>query len=432
MRINRDVYLHRLIDRKHDGMVKIITGIRGAGKSYLMNTLFYEHLLSSGIDSEHIIKFAFDSFDDLRMIGEDSSVLSRPGRRVPAAEKFADFLSSRMQGGGMYYLLLDDVRMLDGFEFVLNGYLRRDNVDIYVTGSNSRFLSTDIVTEFRGRGDVIHVLPLSFSEFFSVYGGTADKALDDYLVYGGLPQVALASGSEQKTSFLDYQLKNIYLRDIADRHNLSSDDDMGNLLDVLASDVSSLVNPRKLCDTFRTVKNSRISEQTIASYVSYLEDAFVIDRAYRYDIKGRRYIGTPYKIYFEDNGLRNARVSFNQTENTRLMENAIYNELRYRGFGVSVGVVEKRERDTTGKETRNRLEIDFVATKGDKRYYVQSAYGAATPEKLARETRPFDRVDDSFKKIVVVGETMKPRTDGKGYVVMGVKEFLLDRDSLDA
>lgn len=430
LEIKRDVYLDRIIARKHNGFIKVITGIRRCGKSYLMNKIFYNHLISAGISSDHIIKFAFDSADDLFLIDEDVLEISEQNRKVDP-RKFMNYISSKIIDDGIYYLLLDEVQLLGNFEAILNSYLRKENLDIYVTGSNSKFLSSDILTEFEGRGDEIHILPLSFYEFYSAYDGTKDEAFDDYLVYGGLPAVALMQTDEQKANYLITQMKNVYIKDIVDRNKLNSNQDISELVDILASGISTLTNPRKLENTFKSVKNSTLCASTIDKYIGYLKDSFLISKAERYDVKGKKYISTPYKLYFEDIGLRNARLNFRQIEETHLMENIIYNELRYRGYNVDVGVVEFREKTEEGKEIRKQVEIDFVANQSSKRYYVQSAYQIPDDEKWQQETRPFDKANDSFKKIVVVEKGLKPRRDDKGYVLIGVKEFLLDINSLD-
>ena len=420
MEIKRDIYLNRLIVRKNNGFVKVITGIRRCGKSYLLNTIFYNYLIGEGIDAEHIIKFAFDSADDLRLIGENLTEIDEQERKVDP-NKFMDYVSSRLKDNDMYYLLLDEVQNLGSFESVLNGYLRKNNLDIYVTRSNSKFLSSDILTEFEGRGDEVHILPLSFSEFYSVFDGTKEEAFDDYMVYGGLPAVAAMKTEEQKSNYLITQIENVYLKDIVKRHNLNTDEHIGELLDILSSGISTLCNPKKLAATFGSVKQSKICEHTISKYIEYLKDSFLISKAKRYNVKGKHYIETPYKIYFEDIGLRNARLNFRQIEPTHLMENIIYNELRYRGYRVDVGVVEIREKNSEGKEQKKQLEIDFVANQGSKRYYIQSAYEIPNGEKWEQETRSFDKTNDSFKKIVIVERSTKPRRDEKGYVTMGVK-----------
>ncbi len=430
MQIARDVYLNKLIVRKHNGFVKVITGIRRCGKSYLLNTLFYQHLIESGVGEDHIIRFAFDSADDLMLIGEDLTKINEANQRVDPA-KFMAYIKEKMPDREMYYLLLDEVQLLGSFESVLNGYLRKENMDVYVTGSNSKFLSSDILTEFEGRGDEIHVLPLSFSEFFSAYDGPKEEAFDDYLVYGGLPSIAMMQTEEQKISYLTTQIKNVYLRDIVKRYNLQSDEDIGELLDIIASGISTLVNPKKLADSFKSIKGSTISEATVAKYIGHMLESFLISKAKRYDVKGKHYIGTPFKVYFEDIGLRNARLNFRQIEPSHIMENMIYNELRYRGYNVDVGVVEIREKNAEGKEQRKQLEIDFIANQGGKRYYIQSAYEIPNDAKWEQETKSFDKANDSFKKIIVVERSMKPRRDEKGYVTMGIKEFLLNDNSLE-
>ena len=430
MEIKRDSYLNKLKVRQNNGLIKIITGIRRCGKSYLMNTIFYNYLLESGVDKDRIIRFAFDSASDLRKIGEDLIDIDLADRKVDPY-KFAEYIDSQLGAEGNYYLLLDEVQKLNSFEAVLNGYLRYDNIDIYVTGSNSRFLSSDILTEFAGRGDEIHVMPLSFSEFYSCYDGSAEEAFDDYMVWGGLPALVGMVTEEQKAAYLKTQLRNVYLRDIEQRYGLRNDNNMGELLDVLASGISSLTNPKKLSDTFRSVKGTALAASTIDKYVSFFEDAFLVSKAKRYDVKGRRYIDTPYKIYFEDTGLRNARLDFRQTEPTHIMENIIYNELRRRDFKVDVGIVEVREKDENSKQIRRQLEIDFVANMGSKRYYIQSAYDIPDEEKRRQETRSFDNTNDSFKKIIIIGRSAKPRYDEKGYVTMGIREFLLNDNSLD-
>ena len=429
MRIKREKYLKMLQIRQHNGFVKVITGIRRCGKSYLLNEIFYEQLKSEGVNEDHIIKFAFDSADDLLMINEDLQELYAKKKKVDP-KKFMAFVSQKMKDDNMYYLLLDEVQNLDCFEAVLNGYLRKKNMDVYVTGSNSRFLSTDVLTEFAGRGDEIHVYPLSFSEFYSNYEGNLDYAFDDYMIYGGLPAVALMETPEQKESYLNIQLQNVYLKDIVERHNLNSDESISELLDALASGMSSLTNPSKLSNAFKSIKNVSLSALTIDHYITFMQQAFMLSKAHRYDVKGKKYINTPYKIYFEDVGLRNARLDFRQIEETHLMENIIFNELRYRGYHVDVGVVEMRD-NVNGVMERRQLEIDFVANQGNKRYYIQSAYEIPDEEKMKQETRPFDKTKDSFKKIIIVGKSMKPRRTEKGYLIVGIKEFLLDQDSLD-
>ena len=434
MEIKRDVYLNRLIVRKHNGFIKVITGIRRSGKSYLLNTLFYNHLISEKIAEDHIIKFAFDSADDLMKIGEDPIVLDneREDRKVDPT-KFLNWLQPQIADQEMHYILLDEVQKLGAFESVMNGFLRKSNLDVYVTGSNSKFLSKDILTEFEGRGDEVHVLPLSFSEYYAFKGGDKSEAFDDYSIHGGLPAVVLMATEEQKSNYLISQMQNLYLRDIKNRYGLQDEVTVGEVLDVVASGISALTNPRNIANTMNTIHGGNsICDATVDRYITHMEDAFMLTRVKRYNVKGRKYIGTPYKIYFEDIGLRNARLNFRQIEGTHIMENIIYNELRYRGYQVDVGMVESRERDADGKEIRTQLEIDFIATLGSKKYYIQSAYAIPDQAKYEQETASFDKTMDSFKKIVVVEKSMKPRRDDKGYVMMGVKEFLLDKDSLEA
>ena len=432
MEIKRNEYLQRLIVRRHNGFIKVITGIRRSGKSYLLNTLFYNYLINESVDSDHIIKFAFDSAEDLLKIGEDPIVLdNEKNDRKVDPKKFLNWILPQIKDDGMYYILLDEVQKLGAFESVLNGFLRKDNTDVFVTGSNSKFLSKDILTEFEGRGDEIHILPLSFSEYYAFKGGDKGEAFDDYSVYGGLPAVALMTSEEQKSTYLISQMQNLYLKDIIMRNNLPENTSIGEVLDVIASGISSLTNPKKIADTFLSVLQEKISDYTVNKYIDHMEDAFMISRVKRYDIKGRKYIGTPYKIYFEDVGLRNARLNFRQIESTHIMENIIFNELRYRGYRVDVGMVESREKDKNGKDIRVQREIDFIASMGSKKYYIQSAYAIPNQDKYKQETASFDKTLDSFKKIIIVEKSMKPRRDEKGYVMMGVKEFLLDKDSLE-
>ncbi len=432
MEIKRDEYLQRLIVRRHNGFIKVITGIRRSGKSYLLNTLFCNYLINESVNSDHIIKFAFDSAEDLLKIGEDPIVLdNEKNDRKVDPKKFLNWILPQIKDDGMYYILLDEVQKLGAFESVLNGFLRKDNTDVFVTGSNSKFLSKDILTEFEGRGDEIHILPLSFSEYYAFKGGDKGEAFDDYSVYGGLPAVALMTSEEQKSTYLISQMQNLYLKDIIMRNNLPENTSIGEVLDVIASGISSLTNPKKIADTFLSVLQEKISDYTVNKYIDHMEDAFMISRVKRYDIKGRKYIGTPYKIYFEDVGLRNARLNFRQIESTHIMENIIFNELRYRGYRVDVGMVESREKDKNGKDIRVQREIDFIASMGSKKYYIQSAYAIPNQDKYKQETASFDKTLDSFKKIIIVEKSMKPRRDEKGYVMMGVKEFLLDKDSLE-
>ena len=423
MEIKRDKYVEMLQIRKNNGFVKVITGIRRCGKSYLLNELFYNKLIKDGIKKDHIIRFAFDSAKDLLLIGEDLQENIIQKRKV-SPKKFMNYISQKIVDQDTYYILLDEVQNLDCFEVILNSYLRQNNLDIYVTGSNSKFLSSDILTEFRGRGDEIHVLPLSFSEFYASYNE------DDYMIYGGLPAIVSMKTPEQKISYLKTQLKNVYIKDLVERHNLNSDENISDLLDIIASGISSLTNPSKLSNTFKSVKHEILSPTTINNYIDYMQEAFILSKVKRYDVKGKKYIDTPYKIYFEDIGLRNARLDFRQIEETHLMENVIYNELRYRGYNIDVGVINTRE-TTNNLSERKQLEIDFVANQGNKRYYIQSAYDIPDEEKMNQETKSFDKVNDSFKKIIVINKDIRPRRSEKGYLIISIKEFLLNPNSLE-
>ena len=429
MEIKRDKYLNDLIIRMNNGLVKVITGIRRCGKSYLMNTIFYNYLLGQGIDRFHILKFAFDSAEDLEMIGEDLFELEKNNQKVDPG-KFMSFIKSRITDRDKYYLLLDEIQNLGSFESVLNGYLRKDNLDLYVTGSNSRFLSSDVLTEFEGRGDEIHVLPLSFSEFYAAFDGSVDEAYEKYSMFGGLPLLFSMKTDEQKSKHLKSQAEKVYIRDVIDRNGLRDNSDIRELLDVLASGIASFTNPSKLEATFKSTKQSNLSRITIDKYIDCFIDAFLVSKAKKYDVKGKRYIQTPFKLYFEDVGIRNARLGFRQVEPTHIMENIIYNELRYRGFEVDVGVVETREYEN-GKIVPKTYEIDFIATLGSRKYYVQSAYEISSEEKWAQETRSFDKTADSFKKIVLVRSPVVPHHDEKGYLIIGLLDFLTNGDSLE-
>lgn len=432
MEIKRDFYLDKLIRKMNNGFIKVITGIRRCGKSYLLNTIFYNYLIESGVDEEHIIKFAFDSGDDLLKIGEDLldlDILS--GERLVDPKKFLDYIKDKTQTKDKYYILLDEVQLLASFEQVLNGFLRQDNFDVYVTGSNSKFLSKDIITEFAGRGDEIHVMPLSFSEYMQTTSLDKEDAFAEYQVFGGLPALCSMDSDEDKINYLKTQLDNVYLRDIVNRYDIRSNSELAELLNVLASGMSSLTNPSKIEATFESSKQTKISANTIDKFIEYFEDSFILKRAYRYDVKGRKYIGTPYKIYFEDVGLRNARLNFRQIEPTHLMENIIYNELRHRGYMVDVGVVMTREKDKNDKDVRKQREVDFIANLGTKRYYIQSAYSLPSTEKADQEKKSLLNIDDSFKKIIIVKDRVKAFLDDNGIVTINLFDFLLNKDSLD-
>lgn len=430
MEIKRDFYLNKLIKRKHNGLIKVITGIRRCGKSYLLNTLFYQHLLSSGVPADHIIKFAFDSADDLALIGENLIKLQKENKKVDP-EKFMAYIRSAMTDGNMYYLLLDEVQLLDCFEAVLNGYLRKDNMDIFVTGSNAKFLSKDIITEFEGRGDAVHMYPLSFAEFMSVYPRDKYEGLSEYMLYGGIPLVALRDDPSDKAALLKNLFSEIYVRDISKRHRVRNIGVLEDLLNIISSAIGSLTNPEKLRNTFKTVKKSQIASATIQRYLNYFEDSFLLESAQRYDIKGKAYIETPKKYYFSDLGLRNARINFRQFEQTHAMENVIFNELRMRGYSVDVGVITTFERGADGKTNRKQLEVDFVCNMGSSRYYIQSAYAIPDTEKREQEIRPFKKIDDSFKKIVITKDVVPAHYDENGILTINIYDFLLDPSSID-
>jgi predicted AAA+ superfamily ATPase len=430
MVIQRDFYLEKLIQRKGNGLIKVITGIRRCGKSYLLNNLFYHHLLKSGVDAEHIIRFAFDSADDLYLIGESLIQIEKEKRGVDP-EKFMAYIRSKVIDNSVYYLLLDEVQMLDCFEAVLNGYLRKENMDVFVTGSNARLLSKDIATEFAGRGDEVHMYPLSFAEFMSVYKGDKYMGLSEYMLYGGIPLVVLRDGAGDKAAALQNLFSEIYLRDICKHNRVKNIGELEDLLNILSSAIGSLTNPEKLKNTFRTAKKSRITSNTIRKYLGYFEDSFLIESAQRYDIKGKAYIETPKKYYFSDLGLRNARINFRQFEQTHSMENVIYNELRMRGYSVDVGVVPIAEKDAEGKVIRKQLEVDFVCNMGSLRYYIQSAYSLPDEAKRTQEIRPFRKIDDSFKKIIITKDIVSPHYDEYGILTVNVYDFLLDAKCLE-
>ncbi len=414
--IKRDSYLEQLIKRKNNGLIKIVTGIRRCGKSFLLRTIFKNYLLDSGVDESHIIEMAFDLFDNIEF-------------RDP--KKFYPWAKEQIKDDGRYYFLLDEVQLLDEFVGVLNGLADKRNCDIYVTGSNAKFLSKDIATEFGGRGDEIHMYPLSFSEFMSVYDGNRYDGWNEYVTYGGIPLIVLAASDEQKMALLDNLLKETYLSDIVKRNKLRNIGEMETLLDILASATGSLTNPNKLQNTFKSVNQSKITATTITKYIEYLKDAFLIEEARRFDIKGKKYIGTPMKYYFMDMGLRNARINFRQMEVTHAMENVIYNELRMRGYSVDVGNISIVEAGKDGKSTKKQLEVDFICNKGSKKYYLQSAYALGSEEKLAQEIRPFLKINDSFKKIIITSDTPKPFYTDEGILMMNLYDFLLQADSLE-
>lgn len=416
MEIKRDYYLNKLIAKKHNGLIKVVTGIRRCGKSYLLFSLFKSHLIENGVDESHIVEIAFDSYENKQF--RDPEVLY-------------PHIKEKITDDKMYYVLLDEVQLLGEFESVLNGLMRIKNVDVYVTGSNAKFLSKDIITEFRGRGDELHMYPLSFAEFMSAFDGNKYDGWNQYVLYGGLPPVVLLSTPEQKIEFLKNLFAETYINDIVGRHKIRNKDEFEELINILASAIGSLTNPKKLTDTFRTKKNKKISMNTVKSYLDYLCDAFVVNRATRFDIKGKRYIDTPQKYYFSDVGLRNARINFRQIEENYTMENIIYNELLSRDFNVDVGIVTVSQKNKNDKLVRKQLEVDFVCNKGSKRYYVQSAFAIPDSEKMQQESNSLLRIDDSFKKIIVVKDTPAPWYTEDGILVISVYDFLLNADSLD-
>lgn len=416
MEIKRDIYLNRLIRREKNGLIKIVTGVRRCGKSYLLFTLFHNYLLDKGVKEDHIIEIALDD---------------RSNKELRDPDNMLKYVKENIVDRDTYYIILDEVQLLAEFEDVLNSFMHIRNADVYVTGSNSKFLSSDLVTEFRGRGDEIRIYPLSFREYCSVYDGSADEAWDDYFTYGGLPLILSRETAEEKAEYLMSLFQKVYLSDIIDRHKVRNREELDELVDILASAVGSLTNPTKLANTFKTVKNKAISDKTLKKYMDYLMDAFLVSKAVRYDIKGRKYIGSPAKFYFEDVGLRNARLNFRQMEENHIMENIIFNELRIRGYHVDVGLVDQFGKNGESKTTKKQLEVDFVATKGSEKYYVQSAFAMTTPEKQAQEERPLNAIGDSFKKIIVVRDNIKVRRNDMGIVTVGIRNFLLDENSLN-
>lgn len=415
MEIARDKYLNRLISKKHNGLVKVITGIRRSGKSYLLFNIFYKHLLLSGVSDDHIIRIAFDSYENKEY--RDPKVLF-------------PFLSSRIQGNGMHYVLLDEVQLLEDFESVLNSLIRKDNVDVYVTGSNARFLSNDIITEFRGRGDEIRIFPLTFAEYMSVYPGSKEHGWKEYILFGGLPMIMSLPSPEEKTDFLKSLFRETYLLDIIGRNRIRNRSELEDILSILASSIGSLTNPNRISATFESVNRKIISPVTIKRYIECLEDAFLVRSALRYDVKGRRYIGTPSKYYFTDLGIRNAIIGFRQTEQTHAMENAVFNELCARGFNVDVGVVVSNGKDKEGKSIRKSNEIDFVCTKGFEKYYIQAAYALADEEKMKQEKRSLLLSGDGFRKIIITRDSVSGLYSEDGILFIDLFDFLLDPECL--
>lgn len=416
MEIERNIYLNQLIERRDNGMVKVITGIRRCGKSFLLFTIFKRYLLNNGVDAGHIIEIVLDGIENEEL-------------RDPMA--CYRYIKDIMKDDEKYYLLLDEVQFMPRFEEVLNSLLRMNNIDVYVTGSNSRFLSSDIVTEFRGRGDEIRIYPLSFAEFYSACKGDYEDAWNDYMTYGGLPQIVSFQSERQKADYLKNIFANVYLKDVIERNRLQSVDEISILVDVLASAIGAFTNPAKISNTFASERQMSYTNKTISRHIDYLEEAFLISKANRYDIKGRKYIGANLKYYFTDLGLRNARLNFRQQEPTHIMENIVYNELLIRGYHVDAGVVDVYSKNREGKSIRRQLEVDFVANQGSQRYYIQVAYDMTAEEKQTQEFNSLRNIPDSFKKIVIVNGTGKPWRNEEGFVIMGMKYFLLNSDSLE-
>jgi len=416
MIIKRNYYLKQLIAGQHNGLIKIITGLRRSGKSFLLFRLFAEHLKKQGIPDSHIIKIDLEDRRNIALRDPDALLA---------------YIDSRMTDNQMYYILLDEVQHVNEFEDVLNSYLKIDNADIYVTGSNSKFLSTDIVTEFRGRGDQIHVYPLSFAEFISIDSRHTSEAWKDYYTYGGLPHIAKLETPKKKADYLNELYSTVYVKDIAERYNLKGKTELKELILVIASAIGSPTNPNKLANTFKSLKNVSLSNKTISNYLTYLCESFMTEKSIRYDIKGKKYINTLSKYYFTDIGIRNAILNFRQQEENHIMENIIYNELRIRGFQVDIGMVEHRTTDKNGKTIRKQYEVDFVANQGSQRYYIQSAFIMPSDAKARQESASLRNIDDSFKKIIIVKDNINPKRDEDGIVTIGLFDFLLKPELLN-
>ncbi len=417
MEIKRNLYLNKIIRKINNSMIKVITGIRRCGKSYLLNKLFYNYLIQNGISKDHIISIALDNLQSLEL--HDPYKLDK-------------YIREKIIDDDMYFIFLDEIQEVDKFVYLLNGLMQIQNADIYITGSNSKFLSKDVITEFRGRGDQIHVNPLSFKEFYETYGKDFDDSLNEYMIYGGMPMILNFDNDEEKNEYLINLYKEIYLKDIKERYGIRNDAELGELLNIISSSIGSLTNATKLSNTFKSVKNVDISKNTIASYLEIFEESFLVQSSNRYDIKGKKYIDSPRKYYFTDLGLRNARLNFRQIEENHLMENLIYNELKIRGFSVDVGVVSINEKNINGNYVRKQNEVDFVVNSGSNRYYIQSAYSLPTLEKENQEIKSLINIPDSFKKIVIVRDNIKLKRDDNGIVTMSLKEFLLDEDTLNS
>lgn len=414
--IKRDYYLNQLIKKQGNGQIKVITGIRRSGKSYLLNKLFKNYLINNKVDNKHIIYMSFETKENEKYKNSDLLLL---------------FLKSQITDKKKYYFLLDEIQEVDDFVPVLNSLIHIENVDVYVTGSNSKLLSKDVLTEFRGRGDEIHVYPLSFSEYVSAYGKDLDKAYESYSLYGGLPFLFSLDDDKDKMLYLKNLIKETYIKDIIERNSINNKNDLDELLEVIASTSSSLTNPSKLANTFNSKKKSNISNKTVDKYLEYFENAFIINKVQRFDIKGKKYIGSPYKYYFEDIGIKNAILNFRQIDDGSIMENIIYNELLRRNYSVDIGVVETNERNKSGQNIKPKYEVDFIVNLGNKKYYIQSAYQMNNEEKISQETKSLRNIYDSFKKIIIVKDNIKTRIDENGIITMGLYDFLLNENSLD-
>lgn len=415
MEIKRNYYLNKLISKKNNKLIKIVTGIRRCGKSYLLDPIFKNYLLDNGVDENHIIKLELDSIEN---------------EEYTDPKKLYEYVMKKVVDKDTYYIILDEIQKVSNFESVLNSFLRKSNLDVYVTGSNSKFLSSDIITEFRGRGDEIKVYPLSFSEFMSVYSEGEINGLNEYINYGGLPLITTFKSAEEKIEYLNFQKDNVYINDIIERNDIRNDEELKTLIEIISSSIGSLTNPTKLYNTFISKGNKNITNKTIALYLKYLEEAFLIEKSKRFDVKGKKYIETPSKYYFVDIGIRNSLINFRQIEKNHIMENIIYTELRRRGFNVDVGIVEKRKPDENGKKRYKQLEIDFVANKGSDKYYIQSAYSIEDDNKREQELQSLLNVDDSFKKMVIVYDNFIKWQDDNGIIYISIYDFLLNENSL--
>ena len=414
MEIERNYYLNKLITKKENHLIKIVTGIRRCGKSYLLDPIFKNYLLENGVDEKHIIKLELDSIEN---------------EEYTNPKKLYEYVMNKVIDAKTYYIILDEIQKVDNFESVLNSFLRKPNLDVYVTGSNSKFLSSDIITEFRGRGDEVRVYPLSFSEFMSVYDDNEVKGLDEYINYGGLPLITTFKTREEKIDYLNYQKDNVYINDVVERNDIRNDDELKTLIEIISSSIGSFTNPTKLYNTFVSKGNKSITNKTISLYLKYLEEAFLIEKSKRFDVKGKKYIETPSKYYFVDIGIRNSLINFRQLERTHIMENIIYIELRRRGFNVDVGLVEKRSIEN-GKKDYKQLEVDFVANKGSDKYYIQSVYSIEDNNKKEQEVQSLLNVGDNFKKIVIVYDHFIKWQDEDGIIYMSLYDFLLNENSL--